>query len=148
MRKAMATVAILVLIGTLSLWQQSAAEGPAAPERDDVEARVLLKAANEGLTALNREIDIGNVALTPDLMGRWGQWIRRVYDASVLVDRSPASRLKAAEEYLHHAEDMGKRLAMIKSEENLIVILGMESKYHVAAAKFEIARIKAEGTGR
>lgn len=67
MRKRTATVAILMLIGTLSLWRPSAAEGPATSERDNVEARALLKAANEGLTALKREIDTGNVPFTPDL---------------------------------------------------------------------------------
>jgi hypothetical protein len=144
----MATVAIVVLIGTLSLWRRSAAEGPAAtPERDNLEARALLKAANEGLRALKREIDTGNVPFTPDLMGRWGQWVRRVYDASVLVVRSPAGRLKAAEEYLHRAEDMEKTIAVIKAEGGLL-IQRRESEYHVAAAKLEIARIKGEAAGR
>ena len=146
MRKPMASIAILVLIGMSSLCRQSAAERPAALEREDVEARALLKAANEGLSAMQAEIDTGNVPLTPDLMGRWGQWIRRVYDASVLVDPSPAGRLKAAEEYLHRAEEMKKAMATIKAEGPHVIQL-RESEYHVAAAKFEIARIKRDSVG-
>jgi hypothetical protein len=80
-------------------------------------------------------------------MGRWGQWVRRGYDASVLVDRSPAGRLKAAEEYLHRAEDMEKTIAVIKAEGGLL-IQRRESEYHVAAAKLEIARIKGDAAGR
>jgi hypothetical protein len=144
MRKPMASIAILVLIGRSSLCRQSAA---AAPEREDVEARALLKAANEGLSAMQAEIDTGNVPLTPDLMGRWGQWIRRVYDASVLADPSPATRLKAAEDYLHRAEDMRKVLAMINAE-NPLVMQRREAEYQAAAAKLEIARIKRGTAGR
>lgn len=146
MRKPLASIAILVLIGTVALYRQSAAEAPATPPREDAEARAMLKAANEGLSALKVEVDVGNVPFTPDLMGRWGQWIRRVYDASVLVDPSPAGRLKAAEEYLHRAEEMKKAMATIKAEGPHVIQL-RESEYHVAAAKFEIARIKRDSVG-
>jgi hypothetical protein len=142
----MVIIAIVALIGTVALYRQSPAEAPATPAREDAETRALLKAANEGLSALKAEVDIGNVPFTPDLMGRWGQWIRRVYDASVLVDPSPAGRLKAAEEYLHRAEAMEKASAMIKAEGPHVIQL-RESEYHVAAAKFEIARIKREVAG-
>ena len=147
MPKTMATVSIALFVGTLLLWGRTEAETPAAPGHDNTAARALLKAADEGLTALNREIDVGNVALTPDLMGRWSQWIRRVYDASVLADRTPAGRLKAAEEHLHRAEDMGKRLALVRTEGDLPPVLRKEVEYDVAAAEFEIARTKGEIAG-
>jgi hypothetical protein len=147
MRITRATFAILLLIGSLSLWQSSAADEPESPQPDDAEARALLKSANEGLSSLIAEIDVGNVPLTPDLMNRWCQWIRRVYDASVLANHSAASRLKAAQEYLQRAQDMEQRLKLIKSEGDLMKLLGTEPRYHMAAAKLEIARIKREGAG-
>ena len=51
-----------------------------------------------------------------------------------------------AEEYLHRAEAMEKASAMIKAEGPHVIQL-RESEYHVAAAKFEIARIKREVAG-
>lgn len=147
MQRSITTGAMLVVILSLSLWRTSAADEPGAPHGEDAEARALLKAANEGLSSLIAEIDVGNVPLTPDLIGRWAQWIRRVYDASVLSNRSAASRLKAAQEYLQRAQDMEQRLKMVKTERDLMMLLGTEPRYHIAAAKLEIARIKRESAG-
>jgi hypothetical protein len=127
--------------------QGVAAAAPAGPNAADArvdKVAAVAVAAERLLDALEQEMKVGNVPLTPEFVNRLGNAQRHLADARIEAATIPADRVKAAQTLVTQCKEFLKILELRKGQDVTSVQL-RQGECFLADAELLLAKARTGG---